>query len=216
MRQRQNRRRWQRVLGLVLVFLTTLAFMQCGNGEQATKPDGVPSPSPVPITTCPQTGYLILSPGFNADFHAGEYITLIATPTLGLNTLNPATCPDNYARRGRWAKAGGWCDFFGNERNDDVLDALLAQVHPKPYIVDVSAGSEVSGKTVVFTGTLEKMTRSEAKAMAERLGAKVAGSVSAKTDLVVAGAGWNSILSSKAHACFMDTLQTLACVALKQ
>ncbi|RWE71979.1 MAG: NAD-dependent DNA ligase LigA [Mesorhizobium sp.] len=85
-------------------------------------------------------------------------------------------------------------DFFGNERNDDALDALLAQVHPKPYVMEISAGSEVSGKTVVFTGTLEKMTRSEAKAMAERLGAKVAGSVSAKTDLVVAGPGAGSKL----------------------
>ncbi|CDX13205.1 DNA ligase, NAD(+)-dependent [Mesorhizobium sp. ORS 3324] len=89
---------------------------------------------------------------------------------------------------------GALRDFFGNERNDDVLDALLAQVHPKPYVVEASAGSEVSGKTVVFTGTLEKMTRSEAKAMAERLGAKVAGSVSAKTDLVVAGPGAGSKL----------------------
>ncbi|RWA72480.1 NAD-dependent DNA ligase LigA [Mesorhizobium sp.] len=87
-------------------------------------------------------------------------------------------------------------DFFGNERNDDVLDALLAQVHPKPYVVEISAGSEVSGKTVVFTGTLEKMTRSEAKAMAERLGAKVAGSVSVKTDLVVAGPGAGSKLKT--------------------
>src|SRR5689334_4998248 len=85
-------------------------------------------------------------------------------------------------------------DFFGNERNDDVLDALLAQVRPKPYVMEISAGSEVSGKTVVFTGSLEKMTRSEAKAMAERLGAKVAGSVSAKTDLVLAGPGAGSKL----------------------
>ncbi|WP_192243144.1 NAD-dependent DNA ligase LigA [Mesorhizobium silamurunense] len=91
---------------------------------------------------------------------------------------------------------GALRDFFGNERNDDVLDALLAQVHPKPYVVEISAGSEVSGKTVVFTGTLEKMTRSEAKAMAERLGAKVAGSVSAKTDLVVAGPGAGSKLKT--------------------
>ncbi|KAA3452681.1 DNA ligase (NAD(+)) LigA [Mesorhizobium sp. SARCC-RB16n] len=85
-------------------------------------------------------------------------------------------------------------DFFGNERNDDVLEKLLEQVKPKPYIVTVSADSEVAGKTIVFTGSLEKMTRSEAKAMAERLGAKVAGSVSAKTDLVVAGPGAGSKL----------------------
>ena len=89
---------------------------------------------------------------------------------------------------------GALTDFFGNERNDAVLDALLAQVRPKPYVVTISADSPVAGKTVVFTGSLEKMSRSEAKAMAERLGAKVAGSVSAKTDLVVAGPGAGSKL----------------------
>ncbi len=87
-------------------------------------------------------------------------------------------------------------DFFGNQRNDDVLDALLEQVHPKPYVVTVSADSVVAGKTVVFTGSLEKMTRSEAKAMAERLGAKVAGSVSAKTDILIAGPGAGSKLKT--------------------
>jgi DNA ligase (NAD+) len=85
-------------------------------------------------------------------------------------------------------------DFFSNERNVKVLDDLLTEVHPKPYIVTVSANSQVVGKTVVFTGTLEKMTRGEAKAMAERLGAKVAGSVSSKTDIVVAGPGAGSKL----------------------
>ncbi|GLQ08878.1 DNA ligase [Devosia yakushimensis] len=85
-------------------------------------------------------------------------------------------------------------DFFGNERNDDVIEALLRQVHPKPYVVNVSADSVIAGKTVVFTGSLEKMTRSEAKAMAERLGAKVAGSISAQTDILVAGPGAGSKL----------------------
>lgn len=85
-------------------------------------------------------------------------------------------------------------DFFGNQRNDDVLDALLLQVRPKPYVVTVSATSEVAGKTVVFTGSLEKLTRGEAKAMAERLGAKVAGSVSKNTDILVAGPGAGSKL----------------------
>jgi len=89
---------------------------------------------------------------------------------------------------------GALIDFFGNERNDAVVDALLAQVKPQPYVVSVSAASEVAGKTVVFTGSLERMTRSEAKAMAERHGAKVAGSVSGATDLVVAGPGAGSKL----------------------
>jgi DNA ligase (NAD+) len=84
--------------------------------------------------------------------------------------------------------------FFGNSRNDDVIDALLREVHPKPYVLEISDDNQVAGKTVVFTGSLEKMTRGEAKAMAERMGAKVAGSVSAKTDIVVAGPGAGSKL----------------------
>lgn len=84
--------------------------------------------------------------------------------------------------------------FFANDRNLQALDDLLAEVHPKPYVVTVSADSVVAGKTVVFTGSLEKMTRSEAKAMAERLGAKVAASISANTDILVAGPGAGSKL----------------------
>jgi DNA ligase (NAD+) len=87
-------------------------------------------------------------------------------------------------------------DFFDNERNVEVLDRLLEQVTPQDYVVTVSANSEVAGKTVVFTGSLEKMSRGEAKAMAERLGAKVAGSVSKNTDIVVAGPGAGSKLKA--------------------
>lgn len=85
-------------------------------------------------------------------------------------------------------------DFFGEEHNLDAVDALLAEVTvlDEERVGDVS--SPVSGKTVVFTGALERMSRDEAKAMAERLGAKVAGSVSKKTDLVVAGPGAGSKL----------------------
>lgn len=78
--------------------------------------------------------------------------------------------------------------FFQEAHNQTVLDHLLAQVTVTPYVAPAKVNSPVTGKTVVFTGTLETMSRNEAKARAEALGAKVAGSVSAKTDYVVAGA----------------------------
>lgn len=84
-------------------------------------------------------------------------------------------------------------EFFCEPRNLDVWNRLLAQINPKP-VEQASSDSPVAGKTVVFTGSLEQMTRDEAKAMAERLGAKVSGSVSKKTDLVVAGPGAGSKL----------------------
>jgi len=85
-------------------------------------------------------------------------------------------------------------EFYKEPRNLDVLDRLLKEVTPEAAEAVVVSSSPVAGKTVVFTGSLEKMTRDEAKAMAERLGAKVAGSVSKKTDLVVAGPGAGSKL----------------------
>ncbi len=89
-------------------------------------------------------------------------------------------------------------DFFVEKHNEDVLDALLQQVTPVPMEA-VTSSSPVAGKTIVFTGSLERMTRDEAKAMAERLGAKVAASVSKKTDLVVAGPGAGSKLAKAAE-----------------
>jgi DNA ligase (NAD+) len=83
--------------------------------------------------------------------------------------------------------------FFGEEHNQEELDRLLEQVTPRP-MEKVASDSPVAGKTIVFTGSLQRMTREEAKAMAERLGARTAGSVSAKTDLVVAGPGAGSKL----------------------
>ena len=85
-------------------------------------------------------------------------------------------------------------EFFAEPHNVEVVDKLLAEVTPTA-LEAVAAASPVSGKTVVFTGTLEKKSRGEAKAQAERLGAKVAGSVSKKTDYVVAGADAGSKLT---------------------
>jgi DNA ligase (NAD+) len=84
-------------------------------------------------------------------------------------------------------------DFFHEPHNRAVLDDLLSEVSPTPFL-NRARETEWSGKTIVFTGSLETMSRDEAKAQAERLGARAAGSVSAKTDLVVAGPGAGSKL----------------------
>jgi DNA ligase (NAD+) len=78
--------------------------------------------------------------------------------------------------------------FFAEEHNAAVLDDLEREVTVETFVLTVAADSAIAGKTVVFTGTLEKMTRNEAKARAESLGAKVGGSVSSKTDYLVVGA----------------------------
>jgi DNA ligase (NAD+) len=92
-------------------------------------------------------------------------------------------------------------EFFNEPHNVTALDDLLAQVTVEPFVRSAAAaGSPVAGKTVVFTGSLERMTRGEAKALAERLGAKVAGSVSKKTDYVVAGADAGSKLARAREA----------------
>ncbi len=89
-------------------------------------------------------------------------------------------------------------DFFHEPHNRAVWEDLLREVSPPPFIV-ATRESEVSGKTLVFTGTLEALSRDEAKAQAESLGARVAGSVSAKTDLVIAGPGAGSKLKKAAE-----------------
>jgi DNA ligase (NAD+) len=91
------------------------------------------------------------------------------------------------------AVAEALADFFHEPHNRELWDDLLSEVSPPLYVVETRE-SEVSGMTVVFTGKLETMSRDEAKAQAEALGAKAAGSVSAKTDLVVAGPGAGSKL----------------------
>jgi DNA ligase (NAD+) len=91
--------------------------------------------------------------------------------------------------------AAAIADFFAEPHNVAVVKELLEEVKPTP-LEAIDHASPVSGKIVVFTGTLERMTRSEAKARAERLGAKVAGSVSKNTDYVVAGPGAGSKLTN--------------------
>jgi len=102
------------------------------------------------------------------------------------------------------AAAGALVDFDAEPHNRDMLAALLSEV----TIQDEEAAasdSPVAGKTIVFTGTLERMTRDEAKARASALGAKVSGSVSARTDILVAGPGAGSKLK-KAETLGVQTL----------
>ncbi|WP_371168693.1 NAD-dependent DNA ligase LigA [Aliiroseovarius sp. 2305UL8-7] len=88
--------------------------------------------------------------------------------------------------------AGSLVAAFSQKAERASIDRLAAELHIQPVKAPASDGSPVAGKTVVFTGSLEKMTRAEAKARAESLGAKVSGSVSSKTDLLVAGPGAGS------------------------
>ena len=84
--------------------------------------------------------------------------------------------------------------FFAEAHNQEVLDGLARELTIEDFDAPDTDSSPIAGKTVVFTGTLETMSRNEAKTGAQALGAKVAGSVSAKTDLVVAGPGAGSKL----------------------
>ena len=86
-------------------------------------------------------------------------------------------------------------EFFGEDHNLSLVDSLLRELDVQ-NAERPKTDTAVAGKTIVFTGALEKMTRDEAKAQAEGLGAKVSGSVSKKTDLVVAGPGAGSKLKT--------------------
>jgi DNA ligase (NAD+) len=102
--------------------------------------------------------------------------------------------------------------FVHEDHNRQVLDDLAAELDVQPF-AQPAGDSPIAGKTIVFTGTLERMTRSEAKARAEALGARVAGSVSAKTDLVVAGPGAGS-KAKKAAELGIETIDEDAWIAL--
>ena len=109
-----------------------------------------------------------------AEPESEEYADLIAIDGIG-----PAVAADVTG-------------FFAEAHNREIMEDLAAELTVEDFVAPATEGSPVAGKTVVFTGTLEVMTRSEAKARAEALGAKVSGSVSAKTDYVVAGPGAGS------------------------
>ena len=139
----------------------------------------------------------------NAKRLARHFISFAALRTAAENAVMPAGKGD--AGNAEWQEIVGvsgigsvvaeaLVEFFAEGHNREAVDALLAEVTPADEEPIGEVSSPVAGKTVVFTGSLEKMSRDEAKAMAERLGAKVAGSVSKKTDLVVAGPGAGSKL----------------------
>jgi DNA ligase (NAD+) len=143
----------------------------------------------------------------------------------------PAFCAaDAKARKAALPDSPAWADLTGIDGIGDVLaealvtslsqeaerasiDRLVAMLDIEPAEPVAAADSPVAGKTVVFTGTLEKMTRAEAKARAEALGAKVSGSVSAKTDLLVAGPGAGS-KATKAAQLGVETIDEDGWLAL--
>jgi len=143
--------------------------------------------------------------------HVGETNARLLARTYGtldhfIEEMEKAIDPESEARRDLLSIDGvgevlaeALVDFFAEEHNRDVLKALSEAGVVTVPLAAQDTSSPVAGKTVVFTGSLERMTRAEAKARAEQMGAKVSGSVSAKTDLVVAGADAGSKLT-KANA----------------
>ena len=122
-----------------------------------------------------------------SDPESEAYATLIAIDQIG-----PSVAED-------------LIDFFAEEHNRTVVDDLTHEVAAETFVAPSATGSPIADKTVVFTGTLEKMTRNEAKARAEALGAKVAGSVSNKTDYLIVGTDAGS-KADKARALGVTTL----------
>ncbi|HEX3412755.1 MAG TPA: helix-hairpin-helix domain-containing protein, partial [Stellaceae bacterium] len=135
--------------------------------------------------------------------------------------MEAAQDPDSEARTGLLDIHGIGADmaadilgFFAEPHNRAVLDDLAREVTVLDYEAPAQrAASPLAGKTIVFTGTMERMSRSEAKARAEALGANVTGSVSAKTDYVVAGADPGS-KATKAAALGVTLLDEAAWLAL--
>jgi len=140
--------------------------------------------------------------------HFGTWDALIAA--IDAAAHEPAfKAADEKARRATMPDSPNWAELtgidgigavlvnslvttFSQPAERDGIDRLLVQLSPQEVQSAASVETEVSGKTLVFTGTLERMSRAEAKARAEAMGAKVAGSVSAKTDLLIAGPGAGS------------------------
>ncbi|WP_237481128.1 NAD-dependent DNA ligase LigA [Lichenibacterium dinghuense] len=130
----------------------------------------------------------------NAKRLARHFGTPVAVAAAGTAAADPASeawselrAIDGFGD----AAAETLAEFFADADNRAEWDSLLAEVTAEPMAA-AAAASAVSGKVIVFTGSLERMTRDEAKARAEALGAKVSGSVSKKTDIVVVGPGAGS------------------------
>lgn len=139
--------------------------------------------------------------------HFGTWDALLASVDAAAH--EPAFAVDEKARRAALAGSPHWTELTTINGIGTVLvqslvttltqpaerasiDRLIGQIQVAPATVRQNQKTAISGKTLVFTGTLERMTRAEAKARAEAMGAKVAGSVSAKTDLLIAGPGAGS------------------------
>ncbi|WP_374303850.1 helix-hairpin-helix domain-containing protein, partial [Paracoccus sp. (in: a-proteobacteria)] len=139
--------------------------------------------------------------------HFGTWDALIAA--IDAAAHEPAFAADDRSRRLAMAESPHWAELttingigavlvqslvttLTQEAERASIDRLIVRIEVIPAAAHQAQETAISGKTLVFTGTLERMTRAEAKARAEAMGAKVAGSVSAKTDLLIAGPGAGS------------------------
>lgn len=134
---------------LALVAASALALCACTKDDVVAPTVVVAAASPTPAPTadpCAYDGYLLSAPGYAGDFNVGDYVRLVAAPSIGSRTLDATACPSSYAKRMRWEQIGGWCDFFENSNALAVATECYAAAQRVVFRVCEADNSKACGE----------------------------------------------------------------------